>query len=62
MELRNSQMPLPRRVSASDRRWKECKDVINVRMGEKNCYGDTRRDSEVNYTFSGYLSMKLNKT
>ena len=29
------QMPQPRRVSASGRWCKECKDVINVRMGEK---------------------------
>ena len=35
MELRNSQMPLPRRVRASGRWCKEYKDVINVRMGEK---------------------------
>jgi hypothetical protein len=35
MELRNSQLPLPRRVSASGRWPKEFKDVINVRMGEK---------------------------
>lgn len=35
MELRNSQMPLSRRVSASGRWCKEWKDVINVRMGEK---------------------------